>query len=77
VLPNHPARGARWESFVIEDVLRRERAGRMGSSPWFWRTAAGAEADLVSERGSEAAIHGVVVLACGFDRSCATGYIHE
>jgi Holliday junction resolvase-like predicted endonuclease len=25
----------------------------MGSSPWFWRTAAGAEADLVIARGKE------------------------
>ena len=52
-LHNHPARGASWEGFVIEDVLRRERVGRMGSSPWFWRTAAGAEADLVIDRGNE------------------------
>lgn len=52
-LASHPIRGASWEGFVIEDVLRRERAGHSGSTAWFWRTAAGAEADLVLERGSE------------------------
>ena len=52
-LANHPSRGASWEGFVIEDVLRRERVAHPGSQPWFWRTAAGAEIDLVIERGHE------------------------
>ncbi len=52
-LANHPSRGASWEGFVIEDVLRRERAARPSSTPWFWRTAAGAEVDLLLDRGSE------------------------
>ena len=52
-LSNHPSRGASWEGFVIEDVLRRERAARPDSAPWFWRTAAGAEVDLLLDRGSE------------------------
>lgn len=51
-LANHPSRGASWEGFVIEDVLRRERVAHPGSQPWFWRTAAGAEIDLVIERGA-------------------------
>ena len=51
-LANHPSRGASWEGFVIEDVLRRERLAHPGSQPWFWRTAAGAEIDLVLERGN-------------------------
>lgn len=51
-LANHPSRGASWEGFVIEDVLRRERAAHPGSQPWFWRTAAGAEIDLVIARGN-------------------------
>lgn len=51
-LANHPSRGASWEGFVIEDVLRRERIAHPGSQPWFWRTAAGAEIDLVIERGN-------------------------
>lgn len=49
----HPSRGASWEGFVIEDVVRRERLVRPGTQPCFWRTAAGAEIDLVLDRGSE------------------------
>ncbi|MSQ70520.1 MAG: ATP-binding protein [Betaproteobacteria bacterium] len=52
-LAGHPSRGASWEGFVIEDVLRRERVARPASSPWFWRTAAGAEVDLLLDRGNE------------------------
>lgn len=52
-LAGHPSRGASWEGFVIEDILRRERAARPTSTPWFWRTAAGAEVDLLLDRGSE------------------------
>jgi len=52
-LAGHPARGASWEGFVVEDVLRRERVAHPASQPWFWRTAAGAEIDLVLERGSK------------------------
>ena len=51
-LSNHPSRGASWEGFVIEDLLRRERVAHPGSQPWFWRTAAGAEIDLLLDRGS-------------------------
>lgn len=50
-LDAHPIRGASWESFVIEDVLRREAVAHPDSGAFFWRTAAGAEADLVLERG--------------------------
>jgi predicted AAA+ superfamily ATPase len=50
-LESHPVRGASWETFVIEDVLRREDLGHPGSGAFFWRTAAGAEVDLVIERG--------------------------
>jgi predicted AAA+ superfamily ATPase len=52
-LDAHPARGASWEGFVIEDILRRERVARPDESrPWFWRTAAGAEVDLLLDRGN-------------------------
>jgi hypothetical protein len=51
-LLSHPVRGASWETFVIEDVLRREAVAHPGSHAWFWRTAAGAEVDLLVERGS-------------------------
>lgn len=50
-LDSHPVRGASWETFVIEDVLRREDLGYPGSNAFFWRTAAGAEVDLLIERG--------------------------
>jgi len=51
-LLSHPASGASWETFVIEDVLRREQLEHAGSQAFFWRTAAGAEVDLVIERGN-------------------------
>ncbi len=50
-LDAHPVRGASWETFVIEDVVRREALAHPGSQPFFWRTAAGAEIDLLLERG--------------------------
>ena len=49
----HPSRGASWEGFVIEDVLRRERIAYPQSQAYFWRTAAGAEIDLVLDRGAQ------------------------
>lgn len=52
-LDDHPSRGASWEGFVIEDVLRRERLAHPSTQAFFWRTAAGAEVDLVLERGGE------------------------
>jgi uncharacterized protein len=52
-LANHPSRGASWEGFVIEDVLRRERLSHPTSRAFFWRTSAGAEIDLLLDRGSE------------------------
>ena len=52
-LDSHPSRGASWEGFVIEDVLRRERLLHPSAQAYFWRTAAGAEIDLVLDRGSQ------------------------
>ena len=52
-LENHPSRGSSWEGFVIEDILRRERLAHPGTQACFWRTAAGAEIDLVLDRGAE------------------------
>jgi predicted AAA+ superfamily ATPase len=51
-LRDHPSRGASWEGFVIEDVLRRERLAHPGTQAFFWRTAAGAEIDLLLDRGA-------------------------
>ena len=50
-LASHPVRGASWEGFVIEDILRRERVARPETQPYYWRTAAGAEIDLLLDRG--------------------------
>ena len=52
-LASHPSRGASWEGFVIEDVLRRERLLHPTTQAFFWRTAVGAEIDLVLDRGGE------------------------
>lgn len=52
-LAAHPSRGASWEGFVIEDVLRRERIAHPETQAFFWRTAAGAEVDLVLDRGDQ------------------------
>jgi hypothetical protein len=51
-LDNHPVRGASWEGFVIEDIIRRERLAHPFTQVFFWRTATGQEADLVLDRGS-------------------------
>jgi hypothetical protein len=52
-LDAHPIRGPSWETFVIEDLLRRERLEHPHATAHFWRTATGEEADLVLDRGSE------------------------
>jgi hypothetical protein len=49
---NHPVKGASWETFVIEEIIRRERRARPHTQFYFWRTSAGAEVDLVLDRGS-------------------------
>ena len=52
-LDSHPSRGASWEGFVVEDLLRRERIAHPFARGYFWRTAAGAEIDLLLDRGHE------------------------
>ncbi len=52
-LDSHPIRGASWETFVVEDLTRRERLVRPFTQFYFWRTHAGAEIDLVLERGAQ------------------------
>jgi len=46
-LLGHPAYGASWEAFVIENVIAAHRQWR----PYFYRSASGAEIDLVLEKG--------------------------
>jgi uncharacterized protein len=53
VLRSHPVLGMSWETFVLEDIARRERIQNPHSGLFFWRTAAGLEADLVIDRGDE------------------------
>ena len=50
VLGSHPIRGVSWETFVLEDLLRRESLAHPHALPHFWRTAGGAEVDLLLER---------------------------
>lgn len=45
----HPVAGASWEGFIIENLLSRLPPG---TTPWFYRTSAGAEIDLVLEYGT-------------------------
>lgn len=59
VLDSHPIRGASWETFVIEDLLRREALVHPHGVAHFWRTAGGAEVDLLLERGG--ALHAVEI----------------
>jgi predicted AAA+ superfamily ATPase len=64
-LLGHPVIGASWEGFVIENLLA---ACPPGTRAGFYRTAAGAEIDLVLELGAK---HGT--WAVEIKRSAATG----
>lgn len=48
-LLGHPVAGPSWEGFALENLLSCLPAG---VSPWFFRTAAGAEIDLVLEKNN-------------------------
>jgi hypothetical protein len=48
-----PKRGNSWEGFMIEQIINREMLERPGSLFYFFRTHAGAEIDLIIDRGSE------------------------
>jgi len=49
-LLGHPVTGSSWEGFVIENLLS---CLSTGAEAWFYRTAAGAEIDLVIQRGQK------------------------
>lgn len=51
-LDQHPIRGLSWETFVLEDLIRREAIHHPHTLFYFWRTAIGAEIDLVLDPGS-------------------------
>ena len=59
VLESHPIRGASWETFVLEDLLRREAVIYPHGVAHFWRTAGGAEVDLLLERSGQ--LHAVEI----------------
>ncbi len=46
----HPAVGALWETHVVMEVVKSFAARGKGIPLWFWRTAWGAEVDLLIER---------------------------
>lgn len=48
MLQGHPLIGPSWEGFVLEQLMEAAPAAR----PWFYRTAAGAEIDLVLDFGA-------------------------
>jgi uncharacterized protein len=48
-LLGHPVAGPSWESFIIENLIA---AAPAGSKPWFYRTAEGAEIDLLLDLGA-------------------------
>lgn len=58
-----PRRGASWEGFLTEQVTALERLTHTGSQFWFYRTQAGAEIDLIVDRGEE---------RIGYEFKCAT-----
>lgn len=50
-LQSHPIVAQSWETFVIEDIIRREQTKNPFTQFFFWRTQAGSEIDLILERG--------------------------
>ncbi len=48
-----PQRGASWEGFIIEQIIRREKLASPASRFYFWRTSTGQEIDLLVERPDE------------------------
>ena len=48
-LDTHPARGASWEAFVIDQLVSTFSRALPGCQAFFWRTAQGNEVDLLVE----------------------------
>ena len=48
-LLTHPQMGTSWEAVVIEEILRSLNAAGISYSPYYYRTSAGAEIDLLLE----------------------------
>lgn len=48
-----PKRGNSWEGLMIEQIIAQEQLQKVGSRFYFYRTYAGAEIDLIVDRGLE------------------------
>jgi predicted AAA+ superfamily ATPase len=57
-LDTHPARGASFEAFVVDQLLSAFRRHDPACQAWFWRTAQGDEVDLVIETRSRLSLSG-------------------
>jgi hypothetical protein len=57
-----PQRGNSWEGYLMEQIITKEQIERVGSQFYFYRTHAGAEIDLLIDRGHE---------RIGFEFKCA------
>jgi predicted AAA+ superfamily ATPase len=78
-LAGHPASGASWEGFVVEQICARLPAGTPTN---FYRTSAGAELDLVIEHegrlvGIEAKLSSAPTVTKGFWQACEDVGVHE
>lgn len=51
-LETWPGRGGSWEGLMVEEIIRRAQLAIPGVQTYFWRTQAGAEADLLLVAGS-------------------------
>jgi hypothetical protein len=83
----HPARGASWEAFVVEEAISALRLEAPGAEVHYWRTATGDEVDLLLKFGSrlipvEIKLHSapgppdaVGVRRCMRDLGCKRGYV--
>jgi hypothetical protein len=86
-LETHPARGASWEAFVVDQLLSAFRRVDPACQGWFWRTARGDEVDLLIGTGSrlvpfEAKLHSSPgpdeargVRRCMADLGLSRGYV--
>lgn len=86
-LATSPARGASWEGFIIEQLIAAFSLWVPGAQAFFWRTAAGAEVDLLIAQGRrlipcEVKLHSAPsrtdlsgLLACMRDLQLTRGYV--
>ena len=78
-LLGHPSTGASWEGFCVEQICNRLPAGALVS---FYRTAAGAELDLLVEHGTRKTAYEIKFsstpkVARGFWQACEDVGVHH